>query len=198
MRSRLVIGFKYVGFLAIDISLLKDFALIVKTELLCRFTKMKLFFLLISIFFGSSAFTQNEKDTVNASTFSPELLESLIFEEVNRIRLENDLAELIQVDSLSEQVDYHAINMADGRKVFDSDSTSDMIECNAKIFFRNSNPSLTYLELAENIASQWLNSPEESQLILGASFLYGGCGVTYEEWKSISEIYIYSCFRISR
>ncbi|MEX1001269.1 MAG: CAP domain-containing protein [Crocinitomicaceae bacterium] len=158
---------------------------------------MKIFFLFISILFGGSVFCQTANDTVDVFSFSPDLLDSLIFEEVNRVRSENDLTQLFYSDSLNQQANDHVLQMVKLRKTFYSDSTSKVEECNLKIFFRNSNPTVTYRELAGRMVKQWLNSPAAARLILGEFFLYGGCGVTYEEWKNISEIYIYTCFRIS-
>lgn len=157
---------------------------------------MKIFPCIFSLLLLLNSFGQTSKDTIIAEDFNPQLLDSLIFEEINQARLDSNLAKLFYSDSLDAEASSHAEFMTQQQTIVYSKEGKKAGECNSKTFYRNVS-KITYREYAKRIVQQWLASKGHAKLLLGEFFLYGGCGVSWMEWKSVNEMYVYVCFRIS-
>lgn len=157
---------------------------------------MKVLSLIFSLVLFVTGYAQKADDTVDVFTFNADLLDSLIFEEINQTRLDSNLAKLFHSDSLDAEAYKHSEFMTQQRSISYSEGGKKAGECNSKTFYRNVR-KITYREYAKGIVQQWLESDGHAKLILGEFFLYGACGVDYMEWKSINEMYVYVCFRIS-
>ena len=102
----------------------------------------------------------------------------MIFEEVNRVRLKNDLPKLFFSDSLDVDAEKHVKDMQHANDNYYSNSAKKVGECNAKIFYRNDNLYVhLYRVRKSNCPKNGLDSPGHAKLILGEFFLYGASAV---------------------
>lgn len=122
---------------------------------------------------------QTAQDTIPSDSLNTDLLDSLIFDTVNRERLKIKEAKLFWSDELMAACRAQSERMLEEGKVSYSDAKAG--ECILTMTFPSGEE--TYGSLAQSIVQRWLDSPGHKKLILGSFFIEGGAGTAYSYKK---------------
>ncbi|UKN02926.1 CAP domain-containing protein [Paracrocinitomix mangrovi] len=146
--------------------------------------------LLLLIGLQFNVFSQSHKDSVSVDNFNEELADSLIFNLVNRERMDRNMPKLFKSERLSKASNVHAGEIKSSDKLTYSDTQSG--EC---IQINEIKNGFTYDELVKVVFKKWIKSPGHEKLLMGEFFLYGGVSIQLK--KVESKVIIYAVMQVS-
>ena len=122
----------------------------------------------------SLVFSQKADDLIG--DLNTELLDSLVFEEVNKVRLENEQPKLYWNESLASKAQLHSAEMVKQKKAFYDEST-EAGQCIVDMLLIQYD--VTYGEAAKWVVERWMNSPGHKDLMINSFFTSGGIGSAF-------------------